>query len=207
MDIAASYNSAANAYADHLFHELTQKPLDRHLLNRFAEALAHQGSVVDLGCGPGHIAKYLYERGVSICGVDIAAEMVRCAARLSPEIKFQVGDMRALNFSTASLAGMVAFYSIVHSTAVELNSMFREWRRVLRLQGLLLLAFHIGEEVNHVKDLWGAPVNLDFHFHQPLAIVKTLSETGFRVIEHTEREPYEGAEYPSRRCYLLCTAV
>jgi hypothetical protein len=27
------------------------------------------------------------------------------------------------------------------------------------------------------------------------------------VIEHAEREPYEGVEYPSRRCYLLARAV
>jgi len=29
----------------------------------------------------------------------------------------------------------------------------------------------------------------------------------FAVIERTEREPYEGVEYQSRRCYLLARAV
>jgi hypothetical protein len=27
------------------------------------------------------------------------------------------------------------------------------------------------------------------------------------VIERVEREPYEAAEYPSRRCYLIARAV
>ena len=57
MDILASYDSAANAYAEHLFLELEQKPLDRHILNRFAEAVDGLGLVADLGCGPGRIAK------------------------------------------------------------------------------------------------------------------------------------------------------
>jgi hypothetical protein len=34
MDIRESYDSAAEAYAEHLATELAQKPLDRHLLNR-----------------------------------------------------------------------------------------------------------------------------------------------------------------------------
>lgn len=38
MDIRESYDSAAAAYAAHLADELDCKPLDRHLLNRFAEA-------------------------------------------------------------------------------------------------------------------------------------------------------------------------
>jgi hypothetical protein len=32
-DIRDSYDSAANAYAEHLFLELAQKPLDRHILD------------------------------------------------------------------------------------------------------------------------------------------------------------------------------
>jgi hypothetical protein len=39
MDVRESYDSAAEAYAEHLANELTQKPLDRPLLNRFAEAV------------------------------------------------------------------------------------------------------------------------------------------------------------------------
>jgi SAM-dependent methyltransferase len=90
MDLRESYDSAAEAYAEHLATELVHKPLDRHLLNRFAEAVAGRGLVADLGCGPGHAA-------------------------------LQAADLA--------------------------------------------------------------------------------------VIEHTEREPYEGAEYPSRRCYLLASAA
>ena len=39
MDLRESYDSAARAYAEHLATELDHKPLDRHLLNRFAEAM------------------------------------------------------------------------------------------------------------------------------------------------------------------------
>jgi len=202
-----SYDSAASAYADHLFTELEQKPLDRHLLNRFAEATRGNGSVVDLGCGPGQIAKYLRDQGVSVIGVDLSAEMIKVAGSLSPGIDFRVGDMRRLDFEDASLAGVVAFYSIVHFEPAELDAVFREVRRVLRQDGLALISFHVGDHMVHLDDLYGAPVSLDFQFHVPDAVIAALRGAHFQVTEEVEREPYEGAEYPSRRCYLLAKAL
>ncbi len=71
MDVRESYHSAAAAYTEHLSAELERKPLDRHLLNRFAEETRGRGLVADLGCGPGHVARYLSQQGVTIFGLDI----------------------------------------------------------------------------------------------------------------------------------------
>jgi SAM-dependent methyltransferase len=207
MDIRESYDSAADAYARQLFAELDHKPLDRHLLNRFAEATAGRGLVADLGCGPGHIARYIHDRGVASVGIDLSPAMIAVANRLNPGLDFRVGDMRDLALPSASLAGLVAFYSIVHFNPGELPTVFGELQRVLMPGGLALLAFHVGTEVVHVDDLFGAPVNLDFRFHDPADVVNGLRAAGLAVVERAERDPYEGAEYPSRRCYLLATAV
>lgn len=207
MDIRASYDSAAEAYAQHLASELIHKPLDRHLLNRFAEDTRGRGMVADVGCGPGHVARYLHDQGVTIFGVDLSPAMIRCAARLNPGLDFRVGDMRTLELPASSLAGIVAFYSIVHFEPGDLRVIMREMRRVLASDGLALVSFHVGNELVHVDELFGAPVNLDFRFHDPADVVAALRAAPFSVIEQVEREPYEGAEYPSRRCYLLARAA
>lgn len=206
MDIRDSYDSAAHAYAEHLATELVQKPLDRHLLNRFAEEVRGRGLVADLGCGPGHVARYLQEQGVTVVGIDLSPGMVRVATDLHPGLEFRIGDMNQLDFPDASLAGIVAFYSIVHFGPDELGTVFQQIRRVLMPEGLALISFHIGDEVVHVDDLFGSPVSLDFRFHVPSVVVEALRCAQLAVIEHVEREPYEGAEYPSRRCYLLARA-
>ena len=206
MDVRESYDSAARAYAEHLASELDRKPLDRHLLNRFAEAMRGDGVVADLGCGPGHVARYLTEQGVRMVGIDLSPEMVRIATELQPGIEFRVGDMTALDLPDGSLAGVIAFYAIVHFNPDELGPVLREMRRVLSPGGLALLAFHVGEEVVHVDDLFGAPVSLDFRFHVPERVIEALESARFTVMERTERQPYEGAEYPSRRCYILARA-
>jgi SAM-dependent methyltransferase len=206
MDVRESYDSAANAYAEHLATELAHKPLDRHLLNRFAEATSGDGPVADLGCGPGHVARYLHDQGVGVVGIDLSPEMVRVAAGLNPGLQFRVGDMRQPDIPDASLAGVVAFYAIVHFDVSELDLIFRQIRRMLKPGGLLLVSFHVGDQVVHADDLFGAPVSLDFRFHHPSEVIDALRLAHLEVTEHVEREPYEGAEYPSRRCYLFARA-
>lgn len=203
MDIRESYDSAAEAYAEHLAMELVGKPLDRHLLNRFAEGTRGQGLVADLGCGPGHVARYLHDQGVNTVGIDLSPEMIAVARRLNPDLSFQVGDMKGLDLPDASLAGIVAFYSIVHFGPAELPDVLREMRRVLAPGGLALISFHVGDQVVHVEDLFGARVSLDFRFHVPQNVIAALRRSLLDVLEHVEREPYREAEYPSRRCYLL----
>jgi SAM-dependent methyltransferase len=206
MDVRDSYDSAAEAYAQHLAFELVHKPLDRHLLNRFAEATRGRGMVADVGCGPGHIARYLHDQGVTVVGIDLSPAMISSARRLNPGLEFRVGDMRELEFPESSLAGIVAFYSIVHVESRNLHAIAHEMRRVLSAGGLALVSFHVGNEVIHVDELFGAPVNLDFRFHDPADVIAALRAASLAVVEHVEREPYQGAEYPSRRCYLLSQA-
>ena len=47
-----SYDALAATYTERIFTELAGKPLDGHLLNRFAEDVRDRGLVCDLGSGP-----------------------------------------------------------------------------------------------------------------------------------------------------------
>ena len=136
-------------------------------------------------------------------GIDLSPRMIEAARQRSPELEFQVGDMRALALPDGALAGIVAFYSLIHINEREMGSTLRELRRVLTPGGLLLVAFHIGDETVHRDELWGHAVALDFHFFMPDAMIARCLEAGFLVMEQVEREPYPDVEHPSRRCYLL----
>ena len=61
----------------------------------------------EIGCGPGQVARYLRDRDVSISGIDLSEEMVKCAQRNNPDLSFKKGNMLALDLPTASLAGIV----------------------------------------------------------------------------------------------------
>jgi SAM-dependent methyltransferase len=205
-DIQETYDRVADEYALRIFHELDGKPFDRELLDRFADRVRGKGPVYDLGCGPGHVARYLQERGVDVTGVDVSGEMVRRARELNPGIEFRQGDMRSLDLPDGGLAAVVAFYSIVHFHLDSLNAVFGELHRVLAPSAPLLLAFHIGEESIHLEEWWGHQVTVDFVFFDPESVKAKLLESGFRIAEALEREPYPEVEHPSRRAYILAEA-
>jgi SAM-dependent methyltransferase len=202
-DAERSYDRVAAEYADRIYGELEHKPLDRQLLDRFAVEVEGLGPVCDLGCGPGHVTRYLHERGVQVTGVDLSAEMVKQAQRLNPDIEFRQGNMLSLDIDDQSLGGIVAFHSIIHCSCTQLTVALAEMKRVLRAGGLLLLAFHVGDETIHFDEWWGRPVTLDFHFFRPKVIEGLVRTAGFEIEEIIEREPYPDVEHQSRRCYIF----
>lgn len=101
-DVAYDYDRIADEYARRLYAELDAKPFDRTILDRFA-ALVGNGRVCEVGCGPGHVSRYLRDRGCDVFGIDLSPRMVELAAELNPEIEFQVGDLRALDLADSTL--------------------------------------------------------------------------------------------------------
>jgi SAM-dependent methyltransferase len=203
-DVRSSYDGIANEYVRHVYDELRSKPFDRQLLDRFADSLRGAGLVCDLGCGPGQVARYLSDRGVAMCGVDLSPGMVERARELNPGIEFREGDMTALDVPAESWAGIAAFYAIVNLPPDALAQALAEMWRVLRPGGLLLLSFHIGDEISHLEELWGHPVCLDFHFFPTLDVASSLLAAGFEMDKIIERDPYgPEVEYQSRRAYIL----
>lgn len=200
---AASYDRVAGEYTAQFFGELAHKPLDRALLDVFAEEVRALGPVADIGCGPGQVARYLADRGVEARGIDLSPEMVARARQLSPAIPFSVGSMLALDLSDASLAGITAFYSIIHISPAQVPQALAEFHRVLRPGSLLLLAFHVGDELRHLDEFMGAPVSLDFQFYEPETLVRALEAAGFTLEMRMVRAPYVPHEHPSQRGYLL----
>jgi SAM-dependent methyltransferase len=201
--VRASYDRLAGEYAAHVAGELEHKPFDRALLDRFAARVRDAGPVADVGCGPGHVAAYLHVRGVDVRGVDLSPEMVGQARARFPGIPFHVGDMTALGAADASSAGAVAFYSLIHLPRDRVAAAVGELRRVLRPGGLLLAAFHVGEEIRHLDDLWGVPISLDFVFFTTEEMLGHLRAAGFEVESREERDPYPDVEAQTRRCYVL----
>ena len=203
-DVQSSYDRVAEEYVRHIYDELRHKPLDRQLLDRFADRVRGEGLVCDLGCGPGQVARYLYDGGVATCGIDLSPGMVERARQLNPGVDFRQGDMRSLEAPAEAWAGIAAFYAIVNLPPVDLAEAFREMWRVLQPRGLLLLSFHVGEEISHVDDLWGCAVCLDFYFFRTGDVESHLRAAGFDIDEIVEREPYAPeVEYQSRRAYIL----
>lgn len=202
--VRAFYDTVAAEYAEHFAGELAGKPLDRALLERFAADVRGAGPVYDLGCGPGgQTTAFLHALGVEVRGMDLSPAAVAEAGRRHPEIVFEAGDMLALPLEDGAAAGIVAFYSIVHFSPAQLRTAFGEMQRVMRPGALLLLAFHVGEQVVHVDEMFGRQASVDFVFHGTEDVEAAVHGAGLGEVETIIREPYPDVEHPSVRAYVF----
>jgi SAM-dependent methyltransferase len=208
-----SYDRVADVYAARFRHELDDKPFDREFLDAVADAIPRRGWCVDLGCGPSQIGAYLARRGLPILSVDASHQMLQHASQLLPEGGQVQADMRALPFADRSIAGLVAFYSLIHIPRTELVTTLAELRRVLARRGVLAVAVHAAPPSNgpdqpmpviHVEEMLAEPVDLDFHFYPAQDLGAALRSAGFKLVRATERDPYDPqVEAQTRRAYVL----
>jgi SAM-dependent methyltransferase len=198
-----SYDQIAAEYAEKFKDEMDDKPFDRACLDRLAREVGNLGSICDMGCGPGQIARYLHRQGMNTLGVDLSPRMLVEAQRLNPEIHFHQGDMLSLQDPDHSWGGIAAFYCMIHIPREQVVDALREMKRVLKPGGVLLITFHIGDEIKHIDEWWEKPVNLDFAFYQPEEMEGWLKETGYDSIECLVREPNPEVEVATRRAYVF----
>ena len=198
-----AYNLVARKYHE-LFHdELKEKAYDRELLDGFAGRLPKGAFVCDAGCGPsGHIGRYLTDKGVRVVGVDVSDRCVELARKHNPGMRFERQDIGAMTFASGSFDGVVAYYSIIDTPKRHMERIFREFQRVLKPAGALLVVVKAGTEEGYIYDLLGLKTEIYFTLFSEKEIGDYFTKCGFRLDFLDRRDPY-GFEIQSERIFAI----
>ncbi len=183
-DTRSSYDTDASGYAEKVRGLLDGLPFLRASLTLFAELVnaGGGGPVADVGCGPGYVTRYLNDAGVDAFGIDLSPEMVAIARRDHPDLRFEVGTMTDLALADKSVAGIVAFWSVIHVPDSAVPGVFEQFRRVVRPQGPVLVGYHVGDETRHSSEGYsGRAISVDSHRRRPSTIAGWLRDAGFTI--------------------------
>ena len=141
-NVTAAYSARAAEYTS-LFGSIScTHPADQQLILAWARGLS--GKVIDAGCGPGHWTDFLHSAGVSVEGVDLVQAFIKTARQQYPDAQFSVGSIERLPTADRSLAGILAWYSVIHTPPDAIDAVLDEFSRCIKPGGSLLLGFFEG---------------------------------------------------------------
>ncbi len=168
------FGTTAQVHADDL------SLIERHLA-------IQPGEVLDVGCGPGHLTEHLRSMNVDATGIDLVPEFIEHARSTHPHGRYELGAMDELLAEDHSIAGILAWYSLIHLPPDALDAVLDEFRRVLLPTGAIVAGFFPGHEItafeHKVATAWFWPVD---------EFSERLRKAGFAEVERQQRPAENG---------------
>ena len=207
--VRQSYASIADLYIELFGTSQRVHPDDlafiaRHLGSR-------PGAVLDLGCGPGHITGYLRALGADATGIDMVPEFIDHARAAHPGGRYELGSLERLDAADHSVAGILAWYSLIHLPPRDVHGVLTEFRRAMAPAGTLVLGLFDGDEVaafdHKVVTAYRWPAD---------EMSERLARAGFTEVgrlqrradgDHRAHVALAAIAAPRGRCFRLCWRV
>jgi SAM-dependent methyltransferase len=145
-------------------------------------------SVLDLGCGPGNISRFLKQQRpeLELVGWDIAPNMVDIAAKWVPDGHFLVKDIRDIGHSPEKFDGIICGFGLPYIAKEDRHSFFDGIAQNLTTGGVLYLSFVHGSMTESGYKTGSNGLRVYFHYHDKDELAQALQHRGFHSIEISE---------------------
>ncbi|MHC3379182.1 class I SAM-dependent methyltransferase [Haloarcula sp. H-GB5] len=138
-EVRRAWDSVSEAYAE----RRDPTGSDAALLDDLLERLPEAPTVLDVGCGDG--ARTLANLPSNSVGLDFSRVGLRLAAETVPDSRLVQGDMTALPIATDSVDAITAYHAVFHVPRDQHPAVYREFARVLRPGGTVLMTLPSGQ--------------------------------------------------------------
>jgi ubiquinone/menaquinone biosynthesis C-methylase UbiE len=150
-------------------------------INKLIDLLPQKGRILDAGCGTGlPVTKYLIESGFDVIGIDFSDEMLRFARKNVPEAEFIKQNIVDLSFPNRYFDALISLYAIIHIPREKHETIFRQFNRILKPGGIMLVTMG-SEELEENGEFLGERMFWS-HF-KPEKSKKIIEDCGFNIIE------------------------
>jgi ubiquinone/menaquinone biosynthesis C-methylase UbiE len=107
-------------------------------------------------------------------------------------LRFEVGSATDLDLADGSVAGLLAWYSLIHLPYDAVHHALRDFHRVLRPGAQPLLGFHVGAASTlKTQGYGGHPMKVYVHRRQPATVAEWLRDAGLTVEAQILLDPHE----------------
>ena len=182
-----SWNKVASLYEEH-FMDLD---LYNDTYDAFCEAIVkHNPKILEIGCGPGNITKYMLSKrpDFDLVGIDIAPNMVELAKKNNPKAIFRVMDSRNIEEFKTEFEGIICGFCIPYLSKSDCSKLIMDTKNLLSEKGILYLSFMEGDYEQSGYQSGSSGDKVYFYYHDLENIKTELSEKGFEIMNISHKD-------------------
>jgi cyclopropane fatty-acyl-phospholipid synthase-like methyltransferase len=160
----------------------------KRFVEEFSDRLKTGAKILDLGCGPGNVAKLLMDqhREYQIWGVDLSMEMIKLAQRNVPSGHFILQDIRFLE-PARTFDAIIASFCLIHLDDDETNRLVKKTFTWLNENGCIYISFMTGGKPGFEKPNF-SDGEIYFNYYFPERMSQMLEEAGYQIVSRQNQD-------------------
>lgn len=151
----------------------------------FCDAIGKvNATVLEIGCGPGNITKYLLNKrpDFKIEGIDVAGNMIGLAKLNNPTANFKVMDCREIDRLTSKFSGIVCGFCLPYLSEPDCFKLIENCAELLENDGILYLSYVAGDYQNSGFQISSSGNRVYFYYYTLKKFTEQLIANGFEVM-------------------------
>ena len=177
-----TWDKLAQLYQDHFMDLDNYNATYDFICNTLSEA---QTKVLEIGCGPGNITKYLLNKrpDLKVLATDVAPNMVALAKANNPSAEFAVLDSRQLHEIKTKFDALIAGFCIPYLSNEDCKKLIADASVLINPHGLLYLSFVEGDPQQSGFQTGSSGDRAYFYFHDINTIEKNCIDKHFKILQ------------------------
>lgn len=147
--------------------------------------LKDNAKLLEIGCGPGNITKYLLSQrpDFDIFGIDIAPNMIELAKKNNPKASFAIMDSRKINEIKTKYDGIVCGFCLPYLSETDSGKLIFDVDNLLDQNGFLYISFVEGDPSISDFQVGSNGDRSYFYYHNLDKLKAQLKANSFEVLK------------------------
>ena len=175
------YNKHAEDY-DHKFRDFD---LYNDTFDDFLNLISPTASLLELGCGPGNVIKYLQQHRpyLEITGIDLAENMLVLARKHCPKASYRLMNIMDIDSLEENYDAIVAAFCLPYIAPENLDTFFHNLETKTKSKGFIYLSCMEGEaeKSGFEKTSFTGESDLYIYYHQRAILEAKMKQYGFSI--------------------------
>lgn len=164
-------------------------------LNFFCDTISQHAEILELGCGPGNVTKYLLEKraDLNIFATDLAESMIKLAKVNNPMADFAVMDCRKISSLNKKYDAIMCGFCLPYLAKEEVKQLIADASQLLKPKGVLYLSTMEDDYSKSSLTAGSTGDKLFMYYHEETYLSEFLEENNFEIV-FKDRKIYDGAQ-------------